>query len=68
MKTKIITVAYGIKVRIPDTFKQGDELIDKIPAVHGVRDCGHHYNIFEKDGFPQDRFYGNIRKRLKEHE
>ncbi len=34
------------------------DLIEKMPAPHGIRDCGRHYNIWEPDdGFPQEGFF-----------
>lgn len=68
MKTKKIILAYGIEVEIPDVLKKKEDLIEDLPATHNINDCGHHYNIYEKDeGFPQDRFYSKIKKG-KEHE
>ena len=56
-ETKVITGAYGMEISIP-VKKVKPHPIEKMPASHGLNECGHHYNIFEPDdGFPQDRFY-----------
>lgn len=71
MKNKVIRVAgaYGMELILPN--KIGEQAkphsVERMPAGHRLDDCGRHYNIFEPDeGFPQDRFFKNSRRKSEE--